>query len=243
MAQCVGALRLVMLNAVVIELDARLHHQRDSSQPGIVQLGFLPGDTMRFQRLRHRLRRGDLQTRQRLLRAARHRHLGADHIDRRFAAALRPGAFRHRAQTRRPLGNRGIPQGRGIIGARHGTIEVNFAKSGANVIVYQGFRQRHRFLSRAILPGVWPQMIATQPHALARQAHFIRQTPQPIAELGRRLAGIAAELIDLVGRRLHQHRRAAGFGLPQRGLQNPGMGRTDGKDPDRHTGLVLLDKL
>ena len=93
------------------------------------------------------------------------------------------------------------------------------------------------------MPGVGPQVIAAQPHAIARQANLIRQMPQRIAELGRRLAGIAAELIDLVGRRLHQYRRAARFGLPQRGLQNPGMGGTDGKDPDRHTGLVLLDKL
>ncbi|KMQ85310.1 polyphosphate kinase [Lasius niger] len=86
-------------------------------------------------------------------------------------------------------------------------------------------------------------MVAAQPHALARQANLIRQTPKRIAELGRRLAGIAAELIDLVGGRFHQHRRAAAFSLPQRGLQNPGMGGTDGKNPDRHTGLVLLDKL
>ena len=114
---------------------------------------------------------------------------------------------------------------------------MNFAKAGANVIVDQGFRQRHRLLSRAILPGVGPQMIAAQPHAIACQANLIRQAPQRIAELGRRLAGIAAELIDLVGRRLHQHRRTARFGLPQRGLQNPGMGGTDRKIP---TGIPAL---
>ncbi|MNV67520.1 hypothetical protein D3C71_1603240 [compost metagenome] len=70
-AQFMGPLRLIVLHAVMIKLNARLHHQRNGSRPGIDQFGLLPGQAMDFKRLLHRPWRGDLHTFQRLLCAAR----------------------------------------------------------------------------------------------------------------------------------------------------------------------------
>ena len=120
---------------------------------------------------------------------------------------------------------------------------MNFAKTGANIIVDQRFRQLHCFFCRPILPGVGAEMIASQPQTIACQPFLVRQSPQGIAELFRRLAGVAAKLIDLIRGGLDQYRRAARFGLPQGRFQHPGVSGTNGKDPDRFTGLVLLNKL
>ena len=64
-----------------------------------------------------------------------------------------------------------------------------------------------------------------------------------IPELRRTQTGVAAELVDLVRRRLDQDVAAVGGGLRDGRLHHGGMGRTDGVDPDGFTGLVPADRV
>jgi hypothetical protein len=62
--------------------------------------------------------------------AARNRHFGADHVDRRRQAGLRGGRFGDDAQARRARRDDSSSSGTGIVGAAHAAIEVDLVEAG-----------------------------------------------------------------------------------------------------------------
>ncbi len=85
-------------------------------------------------------------------------------------------------------------------------------------------------------------MVAAQQQAFAREADLVGDREDEFAEVPRRHAGVAAELVDLVGRGFDQH---GGFGaqaFAERRAQYDRMRGADRVDADRLACLVAADE-
>ena len=233
-AQRAGLLRPVVDDLVVVELDPRLHHHRDHPRPGRVQAGRGEGLAVQRQRRAGCLGRGHRQFVQVLVRAARHRHLGADDVDRRLAAVGRfaPGLLGRQAQPHRAGRDLGLGQRHRVVGAGHGAVHVDLAEAGGDVLRHHHLGLGHRLRRGQAAPGVGPEVVAAQHEQLRRQALDAGQRFDEAAEVDRRHAGVAAVLVDLVGGRLDQRRPAERGALAQRRRQHDRMRRAHRRDAD-----------
>ena len=237
-------LRHVIDDVAMIEFDARLHHDRDDAIPRIGQSGRGENLPVRLDRRARRVGRRHRNRIEFLGGAARHRHLGADHIDRRLAAGFRMGALGDRAEPRRALRHRRVRQRRRIAGAGHRAIEMDLAKARAHIVRDHHLGPLHRLVGRQVLPGVRPEMIAAEHDALHRQTGAAGNRRDKVAEVRRRHPGIAAVLIDLIGGRLDQRKRCAGAPrVAQRRLDHQRVRRADGKYPAGLACLVPADQV
>jgi hypothetical protein len=134
-AQHTCALRHIVDDLVMIELDAGLHDQCDHAWPCSFETRSRKCIAMCSNRRAGGLRRRDSQLVQLLGRTAGHWHFGADDIHGRLAAHLSPGTLGDSAQLRGALGKRRLWQGVCVVAARHRAVEMNLAKAGAHVFV------------------------------------------------------------------------------------------------------------
>ena len=72
---------------------------------------------------------------------------------------------------------------------------------------------------------------------------LVRDAEDELTEVRRTQTGVAAELVDLVRRRLDQHVATVGGGLRDGCLDHGRMRRTHGVDTDGFAGLVPFDRV
>src|SRR5262249_33019606 len=90
------------------------------------------------------------------------------------------------------------------------------------------------------LPGVGPQVIATQHDPFTRQAGLVGHAQNEIAKLRRPEARVTAVLIDLVGSRLDERQPLFGLGMLEGSANDDGMRRAYRVDSDGCAGTVTL---
>jgi len=83
----------------------------------------------------------------------------------------------------------------------------------------------------------WAQMLAADEDALMGEAAGVGDLAHIVDEAGRRDAGVAAELVDLVAGGFDEDGGVARQGLSQAGFDHAGMGGADGRDAE---GLAVL---
>jgi len=104
---------------------------------------------------------------------------------------------------------------------------MDLAKARAHVLAHHDAGALQGGLCGLRLPAVRSQMIATEQHALARQADLIGHTPHDIAESRRPQSGVAAVLVHLIGGRLDECLPAEDVCVLQGGAQHQRMRRAD----------------
>ena len=121
---------------------------------------------------------------------------------------------------------------------------MDLAEARADIVLDQDFGPRHRLLGGQRLPGIGTEMVPAEQNAISRQAGAIGNAMDKVAEARRFHAGVAALLIDLVGRRLNQRERRSGpQDVAKRRLDHQRMRGTDGKYAARLAGLVTRDEV
>jgi len=100
---------------------------------------------------------------------------------------------------------------------------VDLGEASGNVGLDQGVGVVHRLLGLEMVPGVWSEVVASEDYAVAREAVSIGDLVHEVAEVGRSHAGVPAELVHLVGRRLHKHGGSVVERLQHRGFENQGV--------------------
>ena len=121
---------------------------------------------------------------------------------------------------------------------------MNLAEARADIVLDQDFGPRHRLLGGQRLPGIRTEMVPTEQNAISRQAGAIGNAMDKVAEARRFHAGVAAILIDLVGRRLDQRERRSGpQDMAKRRHDHQRMRGADGKYAARLAGLVTRDEV
>ena len=178
----------------------------------------------------HRLGRG-LRRRHRqfldlLEGAAGNGHFRADDVH-RLGLGLARRRFRHRRQTGRPLGRHRIGERHRLAGAAHRRVEVQLGEAGPGVGLDHHPRLGHGGLGAEALPGVGAEMVAAEDDAIEGKADAAGDGLDEVAEVGRRHAGIAAVLVDLVAGGLDQHRQAEPVGVAHGRLDDQRVRRTD----------------
>jgi hypothetical protein len=146
-------------------------------------------------------------------------------------------------QPRGPLGNNLVGQRNRAAGAGHAAVEVNLEEPGLDVTGHQHRGSVHGLLGPETPPAVGPQMVSAQHDSFPRQAETVRRVEYDVAEVRRPHARVAAELVDLVRRRLQQQRSAVVEGLQHRRLDHQWMHRADRSDANRRPGTVAPDKV
>src|SRR5690606_6071695 len=93
-----------------------------------------------------------------------------------------------------------------VVGASHTGVEMDLLKSrfniGANLVL--GFC--HRLLSRFILPAVVSQVVSAYNYQIAVEVALSSQLVDVKPEVERRHSGVAAKLVNLIGRGLNEKR-------------------------------------
>ena len=157
------------------------------ARPGRLEPGAREGLAMRSDRRRRGFRRRDGERREVLGRAARRRHFGADHVDRRLAACVAPARLRAGAECRRARGDDLFGQRIRVAGAGHRAIEVDLANARGDVFADEIGRLRHRRLGRLGAPGIGPEVIAADPDARGGKVEPRRDAAQEAHEVGGRM--------------------------------------------------------
>ena len=170
--------------------------------------------------------------------AAGYRHFGADDIDRRLAARFFPGTLGNRAQPCCAFSCHCLRDRLRIVRARHGAVEMDLPESRGDVLPDQHLRLLHCRRCRLLAPRIGAEMIPTQPEAFRGKIYAPRDPLNEAPEIIRRHAGVAAELIHLVGRGFDQQRRSGRSGLLQRAIDHRGVSRAEGIDPRLLPALV-----
>ena len=233
--------RAVIDDLVVVELDARLNDERQHARPGRLEPGAREGLAMRSDRCGRGFRRRDGERREVLGRAARRRHFGADHVDRRFSACGSPARLCASAEIRRARGDDFFRQWIRVALAGHRAIEVNLANARGDVFADEIGRLRHRRPGRLCAPGIGPEVIAADPDAPGGKVEPRRDAAQEAHEVGRAHARVAAELVDLVRGRLDEQRLAGSRGLLHRARDDGRMRGAERPDARRLAALVARD--
>ena len=221
----------VVHHARVIELHAGLDHHGNDARPDRVQPLLREDVAVHLQRALGVGAGSDLHMLQRMRGAAGHGHFGADHVD---GAGRRAGAaaLGRLAEQGSAAGHGFVVQRLGVVCAGHAGVQVQLHEAGRRIGVYQVLRQVHGLGGRQVRPRRGAQVVAAQQHAVWRQADAVGDGQHEAAEVGGLHAGVAAELVDLVGGGLHQQRRAVVQRLVHGGLDDQGMGRADGVDAE-----------
>ena len=228
---------------MVIELDSRLHDQRDRAGPRGAEAERRERFAMGVDR---HADRGGSRHRQRaelLGRTAGCGHLGANHVDGSLPASGLPGTLGGAAEPGRALGDDAIGEGRRVIGAAHRAVQVDFPKSRGHVALDELLGVCHGDAGWLRAPGVGAEMVAAEQHPFGRQDCMGGDLRHVRPERGRSHAGVAAELVDLVRGRLDEHPLSVPLSLAQCGLDDERVRGTDGVDPLAAAGLVPLEEL
>ncbi|KAG1438539.1 hypothetical protein G6F55_013922 [Rhizopus delemar] len=115
---------------------------------------------------------------------------------------------------------------------------MDLVEAGGDVGLDQHAGVGHRFGGRVLLPGIRAKMITAQDQPLAREPFFICQGADVIAVLRRGHAGVAAELVDLVGGGLDQQHGAVRQCHVHGGAQHLLVAAADAVQADVGTGTV-----
>ena len=238
-----GGIRIVMLDAALVEIDARLHHHGDDAAPGAMQLVVQEGAAVHVQRAARGLRAGDgASLRQRCFTAG-YRHFRADHVDGRREAGGSRRRFGDEAQARRAGGHGFIVELQWIVGTAHAAIEVDFMETGRRIRGDQGLGVGHGGGRIEVLPGVRAKMVAAQHQAAGGETLFARQCQHGVAENCRRHARVAAELVDLVRGRFDQQHGVVLAGHAHGGAQHARVAAAHGVQSHAFAAAVRLDHL
>ena len=171
-----------------------------------------------------------MQVVERLQRPARHRHFGADDIDRSFTACPLDRRLGDFSKFGRARGDRFIGKHGWIVGAGHARIQMHLGEAGARIGIDHRRSLLHRGGGSHVLPRVRSEMIAAEDQAIDRETRFVRMRLDKAAEAGRRHAGVAAVVVDLVAGGLDQHIRAPRRAMAQGSLDDQRMRRADRGD-------------
>ena len=123
-------LRIVVNHGVVIELHARLHHERNHALPRRIQSSVEERFAMYSQRLLRCFRARHFKPIERMRRPAGHRHFRPDHIDHRHKTEPRTCILCGLTQCSGTLSHQFIGKNRGIVRTTHAGIEMDLRKPG-----------------------------------------------------------------------------------------------------------------
>lgn len=226
----------------MVELHPWLHHERGDPRPHVFEPGCGESRLMRLDGSTCVLGRGRREPCQRLVGAAGDRYLGADDVDRGLDAQAVRGLFGHPQQPCRAIGHNLVGQDLRVVGAPHAAIEVDLAVAGFDVGRDERVGVGHSHRCRLVLPTVGAQMVTAEDHAVAVESLLVGDVVHQVAEVGGPHTGIAAELVDLVRRRLDEHETVVRGGLHDGCGHHGGMRRAHRVHADRIAGLVLRDR-
>jgi hypothetical protein len=145
-----------------------------------------------------------------------------------------PGVLRDGAQACCTARDDGFGQRLRIAAASHGTIEMNLAEAGYDILTDHFSSLRQCVTRRFVPPGIGTEVIAAEPQLLLAKPCLLRDLEYEATEVRGRHAGIAAELIDLIRRGLDEQGGIECPRLSHGTLNNPRMRRAQGV----HTGLL-----
>ncbi len=202
---------VVVLHRAVVEINARLHDHCDHAPPSPAQCVRGEGAAVHLESQGGSLGPGNRDPATEGGFAARHRHLGADHVDRRRQTRRLRGGLGHLGEYGRPLRDHLVGERGRIVSARHAAVQMDLVETRGDVGADQLARTGHGHRGRQVLPGVWPQVVATEQKALRRQTVRLRHCLNRGVELPWRHAGVAAELVYLIGGGFDQQQRARLF--------------------------------
>ena len=227
---------VVVKDLFVTELHAGLNHHSNDVLHAIAHALFGPDALVGGNGIPERLRLGDGQRVLRLGGAARNGHLAADdehgtHGVRLFGLQLLIAAYGRLVQHRAPAGDDlGLQQTLGVISDLHAGVQMNFGESGAGVLIHQLHRVLHGLFFWQFLPGQGAEVVAGQNHHALRQADVLCHFQHHLVEVRRFHAGVAAELVHLIGGGLNQNRLVQLLGAAQRNLQHQLIGAAIGRN-------------
>ena len=232
-----GGSAVVFDHAFVGKLHTRLHHNGNDPLPCLRQ----PTGGKGALELRQRLlgvfggRDGDAVLV--FLRAAGDGDFTANDVDRLRRVRMRSlifreGPFRRGAELCAPAGNDAVRQtGGGVVGSHaHTGVNVDFGEACQHIAPNQLLRVCHGRVFWKILPCQRPQMVAAAQDAVGGHTFFLCQAIQERPEIGGGHAGVAAVLVDLIGRGLHQDDGIVGFRAAQGGADDERIGAAAGVD-------------
>ena len=177
------------------------------------------------------------------MRSAGHRHLRADDVHRSAGAAAVCRVFGDPQQAGGPTGDDLVGEDGRIVGAGHAAVQMDLGVARLDVRGDEHVGLGHCRTGGFALPSVRAEVVTAEDDAVSREPGLVGEAEHEIPELRRTQTGVAAELVDLVRRRLDQDVAAVGGGLCNGRLHHGGMGRTDGVDPDGFTGFVPADRV
>src|SRR5665647_2835021 len=242
LAQIRRSLALVVDDAQVVELHARLHHKGHDAWPHVVEA--LLGDRLAVapQRGSRGIGSGRLELFERLVGTTGHGNLGADDVEELADQTLRgDGVLRDPDQPGSPIRGQVIGNGRRIVSAAEGAVQVDLGETGGDVGGHQHFGVLHRLLCRQVPPPVGPQVVAAEHDPVQGQATPSGDAVHKLSEVAGAHAGIAAGLVHLVRRRLDQDVSPCVPGLQDRSLENQRVGGAHRGHADRLSLLLALD--
>ena len=142
------------------------------------------------------------------------------------------------------LGDDLVVEDGGVVGAGHAAVQVDLGVAGLDVGGDQHVGLVHCGAGGFALPAVGAEVVAAEDDAVAGELRAWSAMPSTRSRnSGGPQAGVAAELVDLVGGGLDQDVAAVGGGLGDGGLHHGGVGRADGVDADGLAGLVAADRV
>ena len=243
-AQVAGGLRVVVEDAHVVELHARLYDEGDDPVPGLGHPGLGEGGTVLGQRGLRVVRRGRGERLDGLLGTAGHGHLGADHVDHvERLVALAGGLLGDPGQPGGALGDQGARERGGVAGADHAAVEVDLGEAGSDVRGDQHLGPVHGVVGTGVAPPVRPEVVAAEDEAVARKADAVDDVVHECGEVGGPQAGVAAVLVDLVGGRLDEQQAAVGVRLAGGRLEHDRVRGADRGDAHGGAGVVPGDEV
>ena len=119
---------------------------------------------------------------------------------------------------------------------------MQFGEAGPGVGVDHGFGPPHRLVRRQMLPRVGTKVIAAEDDPGRVETDARSDRLHESAEIGRRHAGVAALLVDLIAGRLDQDAPAGAKRQRQGGLDDDGMGGAYRRDAGPAVGQALADE-
>ncbi len=228
-------LRVEGINRAVAKIDARLGDHRNDTPPGRVKPAVGPCGAVGVDGFGQPVDRGHIQRVGFVGFAAGNRHLGADDIDQPFGVG--GVGLGHGAKRGRAGGDTGKIRRR-LAAAGHAGIKVDLGEPGLNIKPHQFARPVHGLVRRQPAPWVRSQMVAAKDQLVHGQPGVGGHARQPAHEVGRRHAGIATVLIDLIARRLDHRWPAGSCGMGQNRAQDLFVGGAETGKAHRFAGPV-----
>jgi hypothetical protein len=233
-----GGLGVVLVHALVAELDPGLDDEGQHPLPRFVQPAGPEGRLRQLERARRVLGPCHLRSGGVVPLAAGGRDLGADHVDGR-RSFLPTGAFRGGGEVGRPAGRGlGVGVATGVVGEAHARVEVDLGGPRPHVPPHQLPGLRHGRVRALAPPGVGAQVVAAEEHAARGEARSLGPTAQPGRELRRGDAGVAALLVYLVRGGLDEDRDPEVPAGLERRVEDVGVRGADRPDPARLAALL-----